>query len=92
MGGIKICLGDTALSDCTAATGRPGRQSGRGEGASGRWSTASISRTGCGDGRTEPGIGGRAGDGVFLVWPSGAWGEPMLPGGHLSVSTAGLVG
>ena len=31
--------------------------------------------------------------GRFFVWPSGTWGEQMLPGGHfLSVSTAGLVG
>ena len=46
-----------------------------------------------GDVGTKSSIGGRAGDGVFLVWSSVAWGEPMLPGGHfVSVSTAGLVG
>ena len=61
---------ETALSDCTAATGCPGRQSGRGEGASGRWSAAAISHAVCGDVGTEPGIGGGAGDGVFLVWSS----------------------
>ena len=41
-------------------------------------------------GGTEPGIGGGVGDGVFLVWSSGAWGEPMHPSGHfVSVSTTG---
>ena len=42
-------VGDNAFPDCTATTGRPGRQSCRGEGTSGRWSTAAISHTGCGD-------------------------------------------
>ena len=43
-------------------------------------------------GAGTPGRNQLAGDGV-LVWPSGTWGEQMLPGGHfLSVSTAGLVG
>ena len=48
---------------------------------------------GCGNAGTEPVIRGRIGNGVFLVWPSGTWGEQMLPDGHfLSISTAGLVG
>ena len=62
----------------------------RGEGASGRWSAVATSRAVSGD---ESGIGGGASNGVFLVWSSRAWGEPMLSGGHfVSVSTAGLVG
>ena len=36
-----------------------------------------------GDNDTKPRIGdGRAGDGVFLVWSFGIWGQPVLPGGH----------
>ena len=64
--------GDTALSDCTAATGRQGRQSGRGKGASGSWITAAISLFAGTSGRNQL-SGGRAGDGVFLVLPSGTW-------------------
>ena len=56
----RCSSGDNAFLDCIATTGRPGRQSGRGECASGRWIKAAISRTGCGDAGTES-----AGDGVF---------------------------
>ena len=43
---------------------------------------------------TWPGIGDSgSGDGVFLVWSFGPWGQPMLPDGHcLSVFAARMVG
>ena len=88
-----VCRTKMLLSDCTAHTGCSGRQPSRGEGASGHGNTGATSRSASGDVGTESSIKGRAGDGVFLVWSSRAWGEPMLPGGHfVSVSAAGMVG
>ena len=52
-----------------------------------------IGRAGGGDAWTESVIRGGAGDGVFLVWQTGTWGEQMVLGGHfLPVFTTGLVG
>ena len=50
-----------------------------------------IGRAGGGDAETGSVIRGGAGDGVFLVWTPGTWGEQMLPGGHfIPVFTTGL--
>ena len=37
-------------------------------------------------------LGKRVGEGVFLVWTPGTWGEPMFAGGHFfPISTTGVV-
>ena len=78
--------GDTVISDRTAHTGCPGRQSGRGEGTSGHRNVGAAGRAGSGDVGTESSVGGRAGDGVFLVWL-----DTMLPSGHFVSVSATMV-
>ena len=46
-----------------------------------------------GDIGTESSVGGRAGDGVFFVWSSGAQSESMFPGEYfVSIFAIGLGG
>ena len=83
--------GNHVLPDCNV-TGRSGGSSGVGEGASGCWNKTTIGRTGGGDYGSKSVVRGGAGDGVFLVWTPGTWGEQMFHGGHFFlVLTTGLV-
>ena len=85
--------GNFVLPDCTSVTGRSGRSSGGGEGASGCWSTTATDHAGGGDCGTKSVIRDGAGDGVFLVWTPGTWGEQMFPGGpFFPVLATGVVG
>ena len=85
--------GNTVLSDRTAHTSCTGSQSGRGEGTSRHKDVGATGRAGPRDVGTESSVGGRTGDGVFLVWSPGTWSESMLPGGYfISVFANGLVG
>ena len=50
-------------------------------------------REGSFGGEVESIIGEGVGEGVFLVWMPGTWGQPMFTGGHFfSISATGVVG
>ena len=85
--------GNHVLTDCTTITNCSGRSTGGGEGASGCRSKTASDHAGGGECRRESVIGGRAGDGVFLMWTPETWGEQMFLSGHFfSVLATGVVG
>ena len=78
--------GSTTITDCA------GGSAGGCDGSFGGGQGTVISRV-AGDWRGKRPLGEEVGEGVFLVWTPGTWGEPMFTGGHFfSIFTTGVVG
>ena len=75
----------------TVTNGSGGSTDGR-EGSFGGEVESIISRV-AGTWHGKRPLGERVGEGVFLVWTPGTWGEPMFTSGHFfSISATGVVG
>ena len=91
-GWLDGSLGDHILTGSTTVThGTGGSTDGR-KGSFGGEVESVVGRV-AGTWHGKRPLGEGVGEGVFLVWTSGTWGEPMFTSGHLfSIFATGVVG
>ena len=77
--------GSTTITNCT------GGSTGEWEGSFVGGVNSIISRV-TGTWRGKRPLSEGVGEGMFLVWTPGTWGEPMFTSGHFFISATGVVG